>query len=190
MTEVEKLKVKGTLLPFSEDRSRSISRLSLRNDQLPYVTREPHPEVTDWRIEANGSVTVPKASVLMSSFDNSNSDLLFNIVDHHDIARKDRRISQGMVKMKDWMSTRCYKCYAVSLQRTKLMGKNYHRFSGVILREVDRDVLIKTGNFVSSWFQAKDLGWLNSQEVNWTVLWQGTGQRSLVFFEPHFLLYQ
>ena len=106
----------------------------------------------------------------MSSFDNSDSDLLFNIVDHHDIARKDRQISQGMVKMKDWMSTRSYKCYAVTLQRTKPMDKNYYCFSGVILREVDCDVLVKTGNFVSSWFQAKDLGWSNSQEVNWTVL--------------------
>ena len=170
ITQIEKLKVKGTLLPFSEDRSRNISRLSLRNDQLPYVTREPHPELTDWHIEANGSVTVPKASVLMSSFDSSDSDLLFNIVDHHDIARKDRRIPQEMVKMKDWMSTRFYKCYAVTLQRTKPMDKNYYRFSGVILREVDCGVLIKTGNFVTSWFQAKDLGWSNPQEVNWTVL--------------------
>ena len=166
MTQVENLKIRGRLLPFSEDRSRSISRSSLRNDQLAYITREPHPEVTDWHIEANGRLKVPKASVSISSFDKSDSDLLFNIVDNHDIARKDRRVSQGKVKMKDWMSTRCYKCYAVTLQRTKPMGKNYYRFSGVILREIGCGVLIKTGNFESSWFQAKDLGWSNSQEVN------------------------
>ena len=174
ITQIENLKVKGTLLPFSGDRSRDVLRLSLETSALIRRTLEPHCEISNWQIEANGSVTVPKVCVLMSSFDSSSYDLeaLFYVVDHHGIAQRDRRLSnsQQMVDMKDWMSQRRYKCYAVALERTKSWEREIYAFSGVIFREIKPGTLIKSANFSTDWLQAKDYGWSKSQEVNWTVL--------------------
>lgn len=176
MTQIEKLKVKGTLLPFSEERSRDVLRLSLKNIPLPLKTQEPHPEITHWHIEANGNVTVPKASVLMSSLNSSDSELKdanFYVVDLHDIFRMREGLSpspQHFVNMKKWMSTRRYTCYAVALHRAESVGGLYYSFSGVIFRELKPGVLIKSGRFDTNQLQPKDYGWSNPDEVNWTVL--------------------
>lgn len=173
-TQIEGLNVKGTLLPFSEDRSRDVLRLSLGNEPLTHRTLETHPAVSTWRIAADGSVTVPEANVLMSSSDNPNDDArTFHVVDHHDIARKDQGLtisSQDRVFMMDWMSKRRYKCYAVTLQRTESQGAHICCFSGVILREIEPDILIKSGNFTTHWWDLEDYGWSNSKELNWLVL--------------------
>lgn len=173
-SQLEGLKVRGTLLPFSEDRSRDILQLTLGNDPLTDRTLETHHTVCTWLIKADGSVTLPKANILMSSSDDSiHHDLTFNVIDYHDITATGQRLfssSRIRVSMKDWLFKRRYQCYAVALQRTKSSGAPICLFSGIILRAVEPGVLIKSGNFVTDWWREDDYGWSDSQDTDWLVL--------------------
>ncbi|KAI0384841.1 hypothetical protein F5Y04DRAFT_247916 [Hypomontagnella monticulosa] len=165
---------RGTLLPFAPVISRRGGRI--RRDHIPNTMNKSatHGTVAEWLINTDGSVVVTSAWLLVSTSnpDNVNLGTVF-LSDFSMVATSGWGNVASEQILREWVSSRTYKCHAVGIQQEELFnigdGKTYIRIDGILLRELQNGSLIKIGTFGTKMLEG-DFGFSSRQDVNWTVI--------------------
>lgn len=180
-TEIlHKPNIRGSLLPFSRVYDQGSDE---KFDGYSYAEAEDHPSVQTWTINSDGSVTIPEAAILTEPAVSPNYKLIGSIW-LASVSDKETSYVKGPWKMMDhdtrdqtvdlweWKAKpfSSLPTHLVALNRTQKLGKEY--VSAIVLREIERNVLVKIGVFNSRPYgpQASQQDIFPTRYPNWTVL--------------------
>ena len=173
--------VSGSLLPFStHSNQESVSEeIFLPRSQLD---EGDHPSVKLWAVEADGSVSIPKAAILTPTSDQEVMPLIasvtlayptqFGLFQTHEPAGQpgDRNRSIDLREWeRSWLPTS--KDFAVALMNATFLDRDYVR--GVLLKETSDVALIKVGVFATRGLFPQEGAMtriFKTRAVNWRVL--------------------
>ena len=171
----------GTLLPFGTKNTFETSWTRERLSAVNFVHYESHPSLSSWRIETDGSVLIPEAGILYSSYGPGvEGECLEVWVDEVGVYEKE--VPEGHTRVlrvfkghpKTWFEHREDTCFFVSVDWLSVhppmsvtMSLAYHSH-GLILRELWPGILIKIGQYLLTGCKQHVLP--ETTEVDWRVL--------------------